>query len=136
MSDHDYCQYYVRQCGGALPHYQGARYQKGHGIGSLLAGAFRKARTLLPSVAKGTVKGLIADKIKGVPKGTSLRNRLFQAGRFMGHNLVDDALMQAMNRPSGGIKRPAQSGGGRSRPARKKARRTKGRTTRGGDIFD
>jgi len=42
-----YTDYYVRQSGTGLPIYQGARTQRGHGLGSILSGLFRSAFPLI-----------------------------------------------------------------------------------------
>jgi len=43
-----YCDYYSRQSGGKMPVFSGARIQRGHGLGSILGGFFR--RLVLPFV--------------------------------------------------------------------------------------
>ena len=43
-----YCDYYSRQSGGEMPVFSGARIQRGHGLGSILGGFFR--RLVLPFV--------------------------------------------------------------------------------------
>ena len=131
-TENDYCQYYIRQCGGALPHYQGRRFQKGHGIGSILSSTFRKAVSMAP----GVLTGIVGDTLAGHKPSTAVKNRLLKAGRHVGHNLVDNVLLKALNSGSGDIKRPAQKRSSRSHPPRKKARRAKKKGKRVGDIFD
>ena len=43
---------YARQTGGALPYFVGARYQRGHGLGSLFGGLLRSA---MPLINRGVV---------------------------------------------------------------------------------
>ena len=44
--------YYTKQSGGELPVFYGARTQRGHGIGSVLGGLFRRALPFLKSGAE------------------------------------------------------------------------------------
>ena len=44
--------YYTRQSGGALPYFAGARFQRGHGLGSVLGGMLRSA---MPIIKRGAV---------------------------------------------------------------------------------
>ena len=41
-SRHMYEDYYSRQAGGEMPVFAGSRYQRGHGLGSILGGFFRR----------------------------------------------------------------------------------------------
>jgi hypothetical protein len=57
--DH-YVEYYTRQQkGGDLPAFFGARYQRGHGIGSILAGLFRRVLPYLRANAKNLGVGAL-----------------------------------------------------------------------------
>ena len=47
-----YEDYYMRQSEGEVPVFYGARTQKGHGLGSILGGLFRRALPFLSSGAK------------------------------------------------------------------------------------
>ena len=47
-----YEDYYTRQSGGEIPVFYGARTQRGHGLGSILGGLFRRALPFLSSGAK------------------------------------------------------------------------------------
>ena len=44
-----YEDYYVSQSGSGMPCYQGARGQRGHGLGSMLSGLFRSAMPMVKS---------------------------------------------------------------------------------------
>ena len=48
-----YMNYYTEQAGHGLPGFQGSRFQRGHGLGSLFKGLFRLATPLLK---KGAVE--------------------------------------------------------------------------------
>ena len=47
-----YEDYYMRQDGEEVPVFYGARTQRGHGLGSILGGLFRRALPFLASGAK------------------------------------------------------------------------------------
>lgn len=55
-----YEDYYIRQSGGGeLPVYVGARFQKGHGLGSILSGLFRRILPFFRSNAKTIATNLL-----------------------------------------------------------------------------
>ena len=82
----NYNDYYARQTGGALPYFVGARYQRGHVLGSLFEGLLRSAMPLIKrgvvALGKGTLKtGVrIADDV--------LSGRVTDAGRSMMRGLL------------------------------------------------
>jgi len=47
-----YEDYYLKQSGNGMPVFQGARMQRGHGLGSILSGFFRSAWPLIQTGAK------------------------------------------------------------------------------------
>jgi len=47
-----YEDYYMNQSGSGMPVFQGARMQRGHGLGSILSGFFRSAWPIIQSGAK------------------------------------------------------------------------------------
>ena len=53
----NYNYYYARQAGGALPYFVSARYQRGHGLGSLFSGLVRSAMPLIKRGAVAVGKG-------------------------------------------------------------------------------
>ena len=55
MMNKAYENYYLSQAGSGLPYYSGARYQRGHGLGSILGSLFRIAAPLAKGVAKKMV---------------------------------------------------------------------------------
>ena len=40
-------EYYLNQAGGALPHFVGGEFQRGHGLGTVISGYMRSAIPLL-----------------------------------------------------------------------------------------
>ena len=48
----NYNDYYARQAGGALPHFAGAPYQRGYGLGSLIGCLLRN---VMPVIKRGAV---------------------------------------------------------------------------------
>ena len=132
MSSAAYHNYYSRQCGGALPHYAGAAYQRGHGIGSFLKGALRSATSTLLPVIKDVGKGLLSDVASGKSLKSSLKSRALQAGKEVSHRLVDSAI-SGISRKAG-LKRQAPQAHHRPAKSRKGSRRK--RAGRKGDIFD
>ena len=54
VNNHLYDEYYKRQSGGEMPVFIGRRNQRGHGIGSLLSGLFR--RVVMPFVRDNAKK--------------------------------------------------------------------------------
>jgi len=55
-----YEDYYMRQTGGGdMPVFVGARYQRGHGLGSILSGLFRRVLPFLKANAKNFATNLL-----------------------------------------------------------------------------
>lgn len=50
--------YYCNQGGGSLPHFEGARNQRGHGVGSTVSGAVNSAMPLLKPILAKVVSAL------------------------------------------------------------------------------
>ena len=55
----NYNEYYARKAGGALPYFAGARYQRGHGLGSLFGGLLPRAMSLIKRGAVALEKGAL-----------------------------------------------------------------------------
>ena len=91
----NYNDYYARQAGGALPYFVSARYQRGHGLGSLFSGLVRSAMPLIKRGAVAVRKG--ASKTGGVSPTTSCPTRA-------GKNLLSGLLTPSV-RPCKHIKR-------------------------------
>jgi len=117
--------YYKRQAGGEIPVFRGSRYQRGHGLGSVIGGLFR--RVVLPFLQK-SAKGIVPFLKQN--KKTILSNAL-----KTGMEVADDVLegkslkQSAKKRVLSGIKRTAdninwQTGsGGRKRRSSSSSRR-------------
>ena len=124
-SRHMYEDYYSRQAGGQIPVFVGSRYQRGHGLGSILGGIFR--RFIVP-LFKTHGKTLALDALR------------------TGMNVADDVLGSGQGfkesvkkRVPEGIKRTAeslirQSGSGVGGRNTRKSKRKKTRL-RANDIF-
>jgi hypothetical protein len=54
-----YEDYYLQQSGNGMPVFQGARMQRGHGLGSILSGFFRSAWPLIQTGAKAFGKQIL-----------------------------------------------------------------------------
>jgi len=123
-----YEDYYARQNGGEIPVFAGRRFQRGHGLGSILGGFFR--RLVLPFF-KTHGKSMLANALK------------------TGMEVTDDVLEgrslkeSAKRRVPAGIKRTiqsmsAQSGsgvGGRRRAKRRRKVLVDKKSNRRRDIF-
>ena len=88
-----YEDYYAGQVGGDMPVFHGAKYQRGHGLGSMLSGLFR--RIVLPFL-KNNGKTIAANALK---TGMEVADDVLE-----GKSLKDSAK----NRIPTGIKRAAQ----------------------------
>ena len=114
MANNPYVAYYVNQVGSGISHFQGVKYQRGHGFFSNL---WQKA--LLPflkTAGRETLKtslGVAEDAIAGKDIKTAARNRFSATGRQLGSM----ALKQ-------GQQLLDQDGAGRKRKKNKKARAT------------
>lgn len=71
-SRHMYEDYYSRQTGGEIPVFSGARLQRGHGLGNVLSGVFRKVVPFIKSNVKNigrnlltTGVGIVSDVLEG-----------------------------------------------------------------------
>ena len=74
-----YEDYYTRQNGGEVPVFYGARTQRGHGLGSILGGLFRRALPFLSSGAKilgQQAMNVASDMIDGKSFQDSAKSRL------------------------------------------------------------
>lgn len=54
-----YEDYYLNQSGNGMPIFQGARTQRGHGLGSVLSGLFRSAWPMIQTGAKALGKQVL-----------------------------------------------------------------------------
>jgi len=122
-SRHMYEDYYSRQAGGQIPVFVGSRYQRGHGLGSVLGGIFR--RFIVP-LFKTHGKTLALDALR---TGMDVADDVLGSGRSFKESVK--------KRVPEGIKRTAeslihQSGSGVGGRNTRKRRKTRLRTN---DIF-
>ena len=74
-----YEQYYADQCGNGMNVCQGARGQRGHGLGSVLSGLFRSALPMIKNFGKQALKTSInvtTDVVEGNSFKDSLRKHI------------------------------------------------------------
>ena len=74
-----YEDYYTRKSGGEVPVFYGARMQRGHGLGSILGGLFRRALPFLSSGAQilgHQAMNVASDMIDGKSFQDSAKSRL------------------------------------------------------------
>lgn len=119
-----YSQYYTNQCGHGLPVFRGSRYQRGHGIGNLLAGAFRSVLPKLIPAAKSVGKTVLKQGMEvasDVLNGRSLKESAKHRARRGGMELLD-TVMGGMKKA---IKRQPSPDFGRVVKAKKASRRIK-----------
>jgi len=121
-----YEDYYVKQSGNGMPVFHGARMQRGHGLGSILSGLFRRAWPVIQSGAKAFGKQFLKT-------GLQVANDVVEGQTFK---------ESGMKRVPEGIKSfvssnilNAQSGSGRKRPPPKRLIKRPVKRTKQ-DIFD
>ena len=123
--------------GMLLPAFMGGKVQKGHGIGSFLAGIARAAvplvMPLLKSAGKAVVKaGLtaggaaLADVIKGKATKQSIKEHAKAAGTSLLKRAAQSDYIKGVSQPSPAKRRAASRGGAsKSRKKKKQAKRSK-----------
>jgi len=122
-SRHMYEDYYSRQAGGEIPVFVGSRYQRGHGLGSVLGGIFR--RFIIP-LFKTHGKTLALDALR---TGMDVADDVLGSGRGFKES-VKKRVPQGIKRTAESLIRQSGSGvGGRNTRKRKKTR------LRANDIF-
>ena len=86
-----YEQYYANQCGNGMNVFQGARGQRGHGLGSMLSGLFRSALPMIKNFGRNALQtglNVATDVVEGTNFRDFLRKRVpdgirgFQADQF------------------------------------------------------
>ena len=89
-----YEDYYMQQSGGgAMPVFAGARYQKGHGLGSILSGLFRRVLPFLKANGKNFAVNMLRT-------GIDVADDVFDGGKKFTESLKE--------RVPEGIKRTVQ----------------------------
>lgn len=93
-----YHDYYLSQAGRGYPVYVGRRYQRGHGLGSILGGLFKSAAPLLKKGAKFLGKealktglNVASDALQGENVGQAIKKRAKETGQ--------DIVTRAMGPP-------------------------------------
>jgi len=115
-----YEEYYARQNGGEIPVFAGSRFQRGHGLGSILGGFFR--RLVLPFF-KTNAKGMLANAVK---TGLEVADDVLEGQSFK---------ESAKKRVPTGIKRTVKDINWQSGSGVKRRRRVKRAVRRTRDIF-
>ena len=119
-----YEDYYTKQSGGELPVFYGARTQRGHGIGSVLGGLFRRALPFLKSGAEILGKqalNVATDMIDGKSFKESAKDRLKEGIKTFA------SQREAIQQSGSGVRRK------RRRQSKKSSKKNKKRKI---DIFD
>ena len=140
-----YTDYYVAQVGGALPVFQGTRYQRGYGIsrrsqrgsglGSILSGLFRSALPMIKQGAKTVGKQLLTSGASVLNYAidcqdiqSSAKHHFTAAGR----NLLQKGTKRAKKALDIGSGRPIKRKKRARKVTSKRGRKQKGSPT---DIF-
>lgn len=140
MSADKYITFYVdRGAGRGLGgNFKNLRIQKGDGLGSILAGAFRRIFPLIKSGAKSfaeellnTGVGILRDNIAGKSMKESVRSRVTSAGT----NLTNKAATKLESMVGNGLKAPKKRRRAQSKPRARKKKTTAKRKKRKKDIF-
>jgi len=113
-----YEDYYARQSGGEMPVFVGARFQRGHGLGSILSGLFRRVLPFFRNNAKNFATNLLQT-------GAEVVGDVFDNNKKISESLKE-RLPQGIKRTVQNLEFQSGSGLGR----RKKCKRLKR------DIFD
>jgi len=114
-----YEDYYLRQSGGGeMPVYVGARFQKGHGLGSILSGLFRHILPFFRNNAKNFASNLLRT-------GVDVAEDVFDNGKKFGESLKE-RIPQGIKRTVQDLKFQSGSGLGQRRKCKRLKR----------DIFD
>ena len=113
-SRHMYEDYYSRQAGGGMPVFVGSRYQRGHGLGSVLSGLFR--RFIVP-LFKTHGKTLALDALR---TGMDVADDVLGSGRGFKES-IKKRVPQGIKRTAESLIRQSGSGvGGRNTRKRRK----------------
>ena len=93
-SSQHYADYYIRQQkGGEVPYFAGSRYQRGHGLGSMLSGLFRRIIPFVRNNAKTWGSSLLKT-------GMQVADDVLQGKRIMesAKQRVPEGIKQAARR--------------------------------------
>ena len=91
-----YQEYYLRQTGKGYPVFAGRRYQRGHGLGSIIGNLFKSAVPMLKKGAKAIGKealrtglGIASDVMEGQNIKQAAETRVKGAGRNLVQKTID-----------------------------------------------
>jgi hypothetical protein len=131
----DFSDYYIKQAGSGVSNvYRGVSYQRGHGIGSFLAGIFRRALPFIKAGAKAVGKetakaGLhvLGDVSSNIPVKEALQARFGEARDSLKKKAVEkiDSLMKGSGYKMGKRRRKTQSRTRGGRVRKRKISRSK-----------
>jgi len=112
-----YEDYYTRQSGGSnnMPVFSGARYQRGHGLGSILSGLFRRVLPFLRANAKHFATNLL-------DTGMSVASDVFDNGKKLSESLKE-RVPQGIKRTAQGLNFQSGNGLVKRRKCNKKQKR-------------
>ena len=113
-----YEDYYTKQSGGQMPVFMGSRYQKGHGLGSILSGLFRRVLPFL----KANVKNFATSALR---TGVDVAEDVFDNGKKLSESLKE-RIPQGIKRTVQNLEFQSGSGLGQRRKCKRLKR----------DIFD
>jgi hypothetical protein len=108
--------YYTKQSGGGIPHFEGYRGQRGHGLGSILSGLWRSAVPILK-------RGLSFFLPAALRTGAKIANDVADGRSFM--DSAKSRVSERINEYAPGLL--PQSGTGRRRRRSKVSRKRKPR---------
>jgi hypothetical protein len=108
--------YYTKQSGGGIPHFEGYRGQRGHGLGSILSGLWRSAVPILK-------RGLSFFLPAALRTGAKIANDVADGRSFM--DSAKSRVSERINEYAPGL--ISQSGTGRRRRRNKVSRKRKPR---------
>jgi len=115
-----YEDYYLKQSGGnMMPVFMGARSQKGHGLGSILSGLFRRVLPFLKANAKNFATTALRT-------GVDIAEDVFDNNKKLGESLKE-RVPQGIKRAVQNLEFQSGSGLGQRRKCKKRLKR---------DIFD
>jgi len=128
-SRHMYEDYYSRQVGGEIPVFVGSRYQRGHGLGSVLKGIFHRfvipffrahGKTLARSALKTGVD-VAEDVLEGRTLKESAKHRIPEGIKRTARTLISQSG-SGTRRRGGGRKSGTRRRGGKRRKLRLSAK--------------
>jgi hypothetical protein len=113
-----YEDYYLKQSGGQMPVFMGSRFQRGHGLGSILSGLFRRVLPFL----KANVKNFATSALR---TGVDVAEDVFDNGKKLSESLKE-RIPQGIKRTVQNLEFQSGSGLGQRRKCKRLKR----------DIFD